>query len=129
MIDGATSQVWGGLVEHQLDGGKSAARWAAGCNADSLWLSTPMNDLFVTCHPVRWQFQVSAGSYTVEHSGGTRHRPITAHFAAGQGTRSAALGALQDRLVKEMRLAEIAALEAANRFWKSRLAVLEPSRC
>jgi len=135
LIDDATSRVWGRLVEH--DSTEENLRTLRGWlerHGRPLALYTDKNSLFVTSRavqrdeqlgdiPARTQFGRALVELDIEW--------IAAHSPQAKGRVERLFGTLQDRLVKEMRLAEIATLEAANRFleitfwpfWNQRFAV------
>lgn len=139
MIDDASSRVWGRLVEH--DSTEENLRTLQGwleCHGRPLALYTDKNSLFVASRPTqpdeqlrdapaRTQFGRALAELGIEW--------IAAHSPQAKGRVERLFGTLQDRLVKEMRLAEIATLEAANRFlqvtfwpfWNQRFAV-RPAR-
>jgi hypothetical protein len=135
MIDDASSRVWGRLVEH--DSTEENLRTLGGWlerHGRPLALYTDKNSLFVTSRalqrdeqlrdiPARTQFGRALADLDIEW--------IAAHSPQAKGRVERLFGTLQDRLVKEMRLGEIATLEAANRFleitfwpfWNQRFAV------
>jgi hypothetical protein len=139
MIDDATSRVWGRLVEH--DSTEENLRTLRGWlerYGRPLALYTDKNSLFVTSRrpewpeqlrdtPARTQFGRALAELDIEW--------IAAQSPQAKGRIERLFGTLQDRLVKEMRLAEIDTLEAANRFleitfwpfWEQRFAV-QPAR-
>jgi hypothetical protein len=120
LIDDATSRVWGRLVEH--DSTEENLRTLRGClerYGRPLALYTDKNSLLVTSRPVQWQEQLR-GEPARTQFGRALAEPdiewIAAHSSQAKGRIERLFGTLQDRLVKEMRLAGIATLEAANRF-------------
>jgi hypothetical protein len=135
LIDDATSRVWGRLVEH--DSTEENLRTLRGWlerYGRPLALYTDKNSLFVTARrpereeqlrdtPARTQFGRALAELDIEW--------IAAHSPQAKGRIERLFGTLQDRLVKEMRLAGIDTLEAANRFleitfwpfWEKRFAV------
>lgn len=120
MIDDATSRVWGRLVEH--DSTEENLRTLRGWlerYGRPLALYTDKNSLFVTTRPTqrpeqlrdtpaRTQFGRALAELDIEW--------IAAHSPQAKGRVERLFGTLQDRLVKEMRLAGIDTLERANRF-------------
>lgn len=120
LIDDATSRVWGRFVEH--DSSEENLRTLGGWlerHGRPLALYTDKNSLFVTSRsperpeqlqdqPARTQFGRALAELDIEW--------IAAQSPQAKGRIERLFGTLQDRLVKEMRLAEIATLEAANRF-------------
>ncbi len=139
MIDDATSQVWGRLVEH--DSTEENLRTLGGWvqrHGRPLALYTDKNSLFVTSRPVQWHEQLQDQPARTQFGRALAELDIewiTAHSPQAKGRVERLFGTLQDRLVKEMRLAEIATLEAANRFleitfwpfWNQRF-VVAPAR-
>jgi hypothetical protein len=139
MIDDASSRVWGRLVEH--DSTEENLRTLRGWlerHGRPLALYTDKNSLFVTSRPTqrteqlrdapaRTQFGRALAELDIEW--------IAAHSPQAKGRVERLFGTLQDRLVKEMRLAGIDTLEAANRFleitfwpfWEKHFAV-QPAR-
>jgi hypothetical protein len=135
MIDDATSRVWGRLVEH--DSTEENLRTLRGwleCHGRPLALYTDKNSLFVTSRPVQWQEQLRDAPARTQFGRALAELDIewiAAHSPQAKGRVERLFGTLQDRLVKEMRLAELTTLEAANRFlqitfwpfWNQRFAV------
>jgi hypothetical protein len=135
MIDDATSCVWGRLVEH--DSTEENLRTLRGWlerHGRPLALYTDKNSLFVTSRPVEWHEQLRDVPARTQFGRALAELDvewIAAHSPQAKGRVERLFGTLQDRLVKEMRLAEIHTLEAANRFleitfwpwWKERFAV------
>lgn len=120
LIDDASSRVWGRLVEH--DSTEENLRTLGGWlerYGRPLALYTDKNSLFVTSRPVQWQEQLR-GQPARTQFGRALHELgiewIAAHSPQAKGRIERLFGTLQDRLVKEMRLQQIATLEAANRF-------------
>jgi hypothetical protein len=120
LIDDATNRVWGRLVEHDSSeenlhtlGGwleRHGRPWA---------LYTDKNSLFVTSRPVQWQEQLRGDPARTQFGralGELGIEWIAAHSPQAKGRIERLFGTLQDRLVKEMRLQQIATLEQANRF-------------
>lgn len=139
LIDDATSRAWGRLVEH--DSTEENLRTLGGWlerYGRPLALYTDKNSLFVTSRhpereeqlrdtPARTQFGRALAELDIEW--------IAAHSPQAKGRIERMFGTLPDRLVKQMRLAEISTLEAANRFleitfwpsWEERFSV-RPAR-
>jgi transposase len=135
LIDDATSRAWGRLVEH--DSTEENLRTLRGWlerHGRPLALYTDKNSLFVTSRrpereeqlrdtPARTQFGRALAEMDIEW--------IPAHSPQAKGRIERMFGTLQDRLVKEMRLAAIDTLDAANRFleitfwpsWEERFSV------
>jgi transposase len=140
LIDDATSRVWGRLVPHDsteenlrtlqgwlLRWGRPVARY------------TDKNSLFLTSRPVQWEEQLQGLPARTQFGRALAELHvawIAAHSPQAKGRIERLFGTLQDRLVKEMRVAEITTLEQANRFleitfwpfWEQRFTVkLAPS--
>jgi len=135
MIDDATSQAWGRLVEHDSteENLRTLGSWLQRYGRP-LALYTDKNSLFVTSRPVQWHEQSQNQPARTQFGRALAELDIewiAAHSPQAKGRIERLFGTLQDRLVKEMRLAEIATLEAANRFleitfwpfWNQRFAV------
>src|SRR6201984_1370088 len=120
LIDDASSRVWGRLVEHDSTEenlrtlGGWLERWGR-----PLSLYTDKNSLFVTTRPVQWQEQLRGEPARTQFGRALAELGIewiAAHSPQAKGRIERLFGTLQDRLVKEMRLQQIATLEQANRF-------------
>ena len=120
LIDDASSRVWGRFVEHDSteENLRTLRGWLERWGRP-LALYTDKNSLFVTTRPTqrpeqlqdtpaRTQFGRVLAELDIEW--------IAAQSPQAKGRIERLFGTLQDRLVKEMRLAGIATLEAANRF-------------
>ena len=120
MIDDATSRLWARFVEHDtteenlrtLEGW--LRRWgrplALYTDKDSIFqpAGPPAPDEQLRGQPARTQFGRALSELGIEW--------IPAHSPQAKGRIERSFGTLQDRLIKEMRVAEIESLEAANRF-------------
>ena len=135
LIDDASSRVWGRLVEH--DSTEENLRTLGG------WLErygrpralyTDKNSLFVTSRPAQWQEQLHGQPARTQFGRALAELEIewiAAHSPQAKGRIERLFGVLQDRLVKELRVQQIATLEGANRylemtfwpFWQQRFAV------
>jgi hypothetical protein len=135
MIDDASSRVWGRLVEHDSteENLRTLQGWLEGPGRP-LALYTDKNSLFVTSRPAQQDEQLRDAPARTQFGRALAELDIewiAAHSPQAKGRVERLFGTLQDRLVKEMRLAEIATLEAANRFleitfwpfWNQRFAV------
>jgi len=120
LIDDASSRVWGHLVEHDSTEenlrtlGGWLERWGR-----PLSLYTDKNSLFVTTRPVQWQEQLRGEPARTQFGRALAELGIewiAAHSPQAKGRIERLFGTLQDRLVKEMRLQQIATLQQANRF-------------
>ncbi len=135
LIDDASSRAWGRLVEH--DSTEENLRTLQGWlerHGRPLALYTDKNSLFVTSRPVQWQEQLRGEPARTQFGralGELGIEWIAAHSPQAKGRIERLFGTLQDRLVKEMRIQQIATLEQANRFlemtfwpaWQERFAV------
>jgi hypothetical protein len=135
LIDDASSRVWGRLVEQ--DGTEENLRTLGGWlerYGRPLALYTDKNSLFVTSRPVQWQEQLRGEPARTRFGRALAELGIewiAGHSPQAKGRIERLFGTLQDRLVKEMRIQQIATLEQANRFlemtfwpfWQQRFAV------
>jgi hypothetical protein len=135
LIDDASSRVWGRLVEH--DSTEENLRTLRGWlerHGRPLALYTDKNSLFVTTRPTQWQEQLRETPARTQFGRALAELDIewiATQTPQAKGRIERLFGTLQDRLVKEMRLAEIATLEQANRFleitfwpfWEQRFSV------
>jgi len=120
LIDDATSRVWGRLVEHDSteENLRTLGGWL-GRYGRPLALYTDKNSLFVTSRPVLWQEQLCGEPARTQFGRALAELGIewiAAHSPQAKGRIERLFGVLQDRLVKEMRIQQIATLEQANRF-------------
>ena len=120
MIDDATSRAWGRFVEH--DSSEENLRTLGGWlerYGRPLALYTDKNGLFVTSRPVQWQEQLRDEPSRTQFGRALTELGIdwiAAHSPQAKGRIERLFGTLQDRLVKEMRLAGITTMDQANRF-------------
>ena len=120
LIDDATSRVWARLAEHDstAENLRTLGGWLQR-HGRPVALYTDKNGLFLTSRPVQWQEQL-AGQPALTQFGRALHELgiewIPAHSPQAKGRIERLFRTLQDRLVKEMRLAGIETLEQANRF-------------
>ena len=120
MIDDASSRVWGRLVAH--DSTEENMRTLGGWlqrHGRPLALYTDKNSLFVTSRPVQWQEQLRGEPARTQFGRALAELDIewiAAHSPQAKGRIERLFGVLQDRLVKELRVQQIATLEDANRF-------------
>jgi transposase InsO family protein len=135
LIDDASSRVWGPFVEH--DSTEENLRTLGGwleCYGRPLTLYTDKNCLFVTTRPTQWQEQLRETPARTQFGRALAELDIewiAAQTPQAKGRIERLFGTLQDRLVKEIGLAEIRTLEQANRFleitfwpfWEQRFAV------
>lgn len=120
LIDDASSRAWGRLVEH--DSTEENLRTLQGWlerYGRPLAVYTDKNSLFVTSRPVQWQEQLRGQPARTQFGralGELDIEWIAAHSPQAKGRIERLFATLQDRLVKEMRIQQIATLEQANRF-------------
>ncbi len=140
LIDDATSRIWGRFAEHDttLENLRTLEGWLRRYGRP-LALYTDKNSMFFTTRPVQWAEQLEgqrrARTQFARALGELGIEAIAAHSPQAKGRIENLFGTLQDRLVKEMRLAQVSRIEEANRFlaevfipfWEGRFAV-EP-RC
>jgi Helix-turn-helix domain len=135
MIDDATSRIWGRFAEHDSteENFRTLEGWLRR-QGRPVSLYTDKNSLFVTSRPARIEEQTE-GREARTQFGRALHELdiewIAAHSPQAKGRIENLFGTLQDRLVKEMRLAEVKTIQEANRFfeevfipfWEDRFAV------
>jgi transposase len=121
LIDDATSRVWGRFAEADttLNNLQTLGGWLQHYGRP-VALYTDKNSLFTTSRPVQWQDQLQ-GQVTERTQFGRALKElgiewIPAHSPQAKGRVENLFGTLQDRLVKEMRLAGVNTLDEANRF-------------
>jgi len=135
LIDDATSRAWGRLAEHDSteENLRTLGVWLERHGRPGA-LYTDKSGLFVISRPVQWQEQLEGAPARTQIGRALAELDIewiAAHSPQAKGRIERLFGTLQDRLVKEMRLAEIDTLERANRFleitfwpfWNERFAV------
>jgi hypothetical protein len=120
MLDDATSRMWGRFAEH--DSTEENFRVLEG------WLRrygrplayyTDKNSLFVVNRPPQREEQLADQKPLTQIGRALRElgiESILAHSPQAKGRIENAFGTLQDRLVKEMRLAGVDTIQGANRF-------------
>jgi len=137
LIDDATSRIWGRFVEHDstLENLRTLRGWLER-HGRPLALYTDKHSIFVTTRPAQWAEQLEGNKTARTQFGRASEelgiRLITAHSPQAKGRIERLFGTLQDRLVKELRLAGVSNLERANRFleevfipfWQQRFTVL-----
>jgi len=120
LIDDATSRAYGRLVEHDSTEENLRTLWGwLERNGRPLALYTDKSGLFVTSRPVQRQEELRGEPARTQIGRALAELDIewiAAHSPQAKGRIERLFGTLQDRLVKEMRVREIATLEAANRF-------------
>jgi hypothetical protein len=139
LIDDATNRAWGRFVEH--DSTEENLRTLGGWleRHGRPWaLYTDKSGLFLTSRPVQWQDELRGEPARTQFGRALAELDIqwiAAHSPQAKGRIERLFGTLQDRLVKEMRVAGINTLERANRFleirfwpwWEKRFTV-EPAQ-
>lgn len=120
LIDDATSRAWGRFVAHDSteENLRTFEGWLLRWGRP-LALYTDKNSLFLTSRPVQWQEQLQDEPARTQFGRALAELDIewiAAHSPQAKGRIERLFGTLQDRLVKEMRLCQIATLEQANRF-------------
>lgn len=120
MIDDATSRVWGRLVQHDSteENLRTLGSWLERHGRPRA-LYTDKNSLFVTSRPAQWQEQLRDEPARTQFGRALAELDIewiAAQSPQAKGRIERLFETLQDRLVKELRIAEIATLEHANRF-------------
>jgi hypothetical protein len=120
LIDDATSRAYGRLVEHDSTEENLRTLWGwLERYGRPLALYTDKSGLFVTSRPVQRQEELRGEPARTQIGRALAELDIewiAAHSPQAKGRIERLFGTLQDRLVKEMRVREIATLEAANRF-------------
>jgi len=121
LIDDATSRVWGRFAEADttLNNLQTLGGWLQHYGRP-VALYTDKNSLFTTSRPVQWQDQLEGQSTERTQFGRALKELgiewIPAHSPQAKGRVENLFGTLQDRLVKEMRLAGVNTMVEANRF-------------
>jgi hypothetical protein len=140
MIDDASSRVWGRFAEH--DSTEENTRTLEGWlrrHGRPVALYTDRNSLFRPSRPPSVDEQLQGEGALSQIGRALREldiRWIAAHSPQAKGRIERLFGTLQDRLVKEMRLAQVADVEQANRFleevflpfWEQRFTVIPSQR-
>jgi transposase len=121
LIDDATSRVWARFAEADttLNNLQTLGGWLQHYGRP-VALYTDKNSLFTTSRPVQWQEQLE-GQATERTQFGRALKElgiewIPAHSPQAKGRVENLFGTLQNRLVKEMRLAGVNTMAEANRF-------------
>jgi hypothetical protein len=121
LIDDATSRIWGRFVEHDstLENLRTLRGWLQRYGRP-LALYTDKHSIYFTSRPVQWAEQLEGKQSARTQFGRALEelgiRPIPAHSPQAKGRIERLFGTLQDRLVKELRLAQVHTREQANRF-------------
>jgi len=120
MIDDASSRFWGRFVEHDstAENFRTLQGWLRRYGRP-LALYTDKNSLFYTSRPTQWAEQLEDSPARTQF-GRALHELgiewIAAHSPQAKGRIERLFGTLQDRLVKQMRLAGVNTREQANRY-------------
>jgi transposase len=120
MIDDATSRFWGRFTEHDSteENLRTVGDWLRRYGRP-IEMYTDKNSIFHTTRPVQWSEQLEAKPARTQFERALDElgiRPILAHSPQAKGRIERLFGTLQDRLVKEMRLAGVNTTDQANRF-------------
>jgi hypothetical protein len=120
LIDDATSRFWGRFAEHDDTGEnlRTLEGWLRRYGRP-VAVYTDKNSIFHTTRPVQWAEQLEGTPARTQFERALHElgiRPILAHSPQAKGRIERLFGTLQDRLVKEMRLAEIHSIPQANRY-------------
>src|ERR1700674_821510 len=120
LIDDASSRVWGRFVAHDSteENLRTLQGWLVRWGRP-LALYTDKNSLFLTSRPVQWEEQLHDTPARTQFGPALAELDvewIAAQTPQAKGRIERLFGTLQDRLVKEMRVSQIATLEQANQF-------------
>jgi transposase len=136
MIDDATSRIWGRFAEHDTTEENMRTLWGWLARwGRPLALYTDKNGMFVTSRPVQWQEQLIDQPARTQFGRALAELGIewiAAQSPQAKGRIERLFSTAQDRLVKELRLAGVETIEAANRFleihfiadWERRFTVI-----
>ena len=122
LIDDATSRLWGRFAEHDsTEENLQALEGWLGRHGRPLAFYTDKDSLFVINRPARLEEEL-AGQKPLTQIGRVLRELgiewIAAHSPQAKGRIENSFGTLQDRLVKEMRLAGVRTIEQANWFFQ-----------
>ncbi len=135
LIDDATSRLWGRFAEHDsTEENLRALEGWLGRHGRPLAFYTDKDSLFVINRPARLEEELAGQKPLTQIGRALRELGIewiAAHSPQAKGRIENSFGTLQDRLVKEMRLAGVRTIEQATRFfqqefvpfWERRFAV------
>ncbi len=120
LIDDATSRIWARFAEHDSteENLKTLGGWLRRYGRPVAHY-TDRNSIFRTTRPAQWAEQLRGDPARTQFGRALNELGIAwiaAQSPQAKGRIERLFETLQDRLVKEMRLAGIATLEAANRF-------------
>ncbi len=120
MIDDASSRFWARFAEHDSteENFRTLEGWLRRCGRP-LALYTDKNSLFYTSRPTQWAEQLEDSPARTQFGRALEELGIVwiaAHSPQAKGRIERLFGTLQDRLVKQMRLAGVNTLEQANRY-------------
>ena len=124
LIDDATSAVWGRFAwrDSTEENLRTLGGWLERHGRPRA-LYTDKNSLFLTSRPVQWQEQLRDEPARTQFGRALDELDIewiAAHSPQAKGRIERLFGTLQDRLVKELRIAQVATIEHANRFLEIR---------
>jgi len=122
MIDDATSRIGGRFVEHDTteENLRTLEAWLRRWGRP-VALYTDKDSIFQPAGPVPVDAQLRGEPARTQFGRALSELGIgwiAAHSPQAKGRIERLFGTLQDRLVKEMRVAEVCTLEQANRFWE-----------
>ncbi len=122
LIDDATSRIWGRFAAHDstLENLEALGGWLTR-HGRPLALYTDKDSLFVTSRALRPDEELQGRRPPTQFGRALEELGIewiAAHSPQAKGRIERLFATLQDRLVKEMRLAGISTVEQANRFWE-----------
>jgi len=120
MIDDATSRFWGRFTEHDSteENLRTLGDWLRRYGRP-VETYTDKNSIFHTTRSVQWAEQLEGKPARTQFERAVHElgiRPILARSPQAKGRIERLFGTLQDRLVKEMRLAGVNTIDQANRF-------------
>ena len=120
MIDDASSRFWARFAEHDstAENFRTLAGWLRRYGRP-LALYTDKNSLFYTSRPTQWAEQLEDSPARTQFGRALQELGIewiAAHSPQAKGRIERLFGTLQDRLVKQMRLAGVNTREQANRY-------------
>ena len=120
MIDDASSRFWARFAEHDStqENLRTLQGWLRRYGRPQA-LYTDKNSLFYTSRPAQWAEQLEGQPERTQFGRALQELGIewiAAHSPQAKGRIERLFGTLQDRLVKQMRLAGVNTLEQANRY-------------
>ena len=120
MIDDASSRFWARFVEHDStqENLRTLQGWLRRYGRPQA-LYTDKNSLFYTTRPAQWAEQLEGQPARTQFGRALQELGIewiAAHSPQAKGRIERLFGTLQDRLVKQMRLAGVTTIEQANQY-------------